>query len=143
MAGIRLGMAIAGEEIIEILNKIKYPYNINMLTQQFAAEAIDSNSEKTYRIKEILEERKRLEKELAGFLFVEKVFHSDANFLLVKMKNHREIFEFLKSRKIIVRDRSKQPLCSQCLRITVGTEKENEALLNTLKQYQSLKSNIS
>jgi histidinol-phosphate aminotransferase len=139
LAGVRLGMAFADVRIINILNKIKYPYNINLLTQKFAIDILETGNWKLETgewIKEILEERKKLEKELAGLVFVEKVYPSDSNFLLVKMKNHRKVFDYLINKKIVVRDRSNQKLCERCLRITVGTKNENDILIKALKEFK-------
>ncbi|MEL7586969.1 MAG: histidinol-phosphate transaminase [Prolixibacteraceae bacterium] len=133
MAGIRLGMAFASTEIIRILNKIKYPYNINILTQQKAVELISNEDEKAGWVDLLISERERLAKELAGFPFVVKVYPSDANFLLVKMHDARGIYDFLVERGIIVRDRTKVILCSDSLRMTVGSPEENKILLDTLK----------
>ena len=138
MAGIRLGMAFASPEIIRVLNRIKYPYNLNILTQQKALELLESESEMENWVKLLLAERHKLDAELQKIPFVEKVWPSDANFLLVKMKNARKIYEFLMEKGIIVRDRSKVLLCEESLRITVGSENENEILLNALNSYGKL-----
>ncbi len=136
MAGIRLGMAFASPEIIRILNKIKYPYNLNILTQQKALELLESAGEMENWVKLLLAERHKLVVELQKISYVEKVWPSDANFLLVKMKNARKVYEFLMKKGIIVRDRSKVLLCEDSLRITVGTENENKILINALKRYE-------
>ncbi len=136
LAGIRLGMAIGSSEIVTILDKIKYPYNINVLTQNKAAEMILQNVEKEEWVKMTILERQKLSDRLSSFDFIEKVFPSDANFLLVKINKARDIYEFLKDEKIIVRDRSKVSLCEACLRITVGNPEENNLLHSALKKYQ-------
>ena len=136
LAGIRLGMAIGSSEIIAILNKIKYPYNINVLTQEKAAAMILHNDKKEEWVKTTILERQKLSDKLISFGFIEKVFPSDANFLLVKIKKAREVYEFLKDEHIIVRDRSKVSLCEACLRITVGNSEENSILLGALEKYQ-------
>jgi histidinol-phosphate aminotransferase len=138
MAGIRLGMAFASPEIIRILNKIKYPYNLNILTQQKALELLESEDEMGNWVKLLLAGRHKLDAELQKIPYVEKVWPSDANFLLVKMKNARKVYEFLMERGIIVRDRSKVLLCEDSLRITVGSENENEILINALNSYDKL-----
>jgi histidinol-phosphate aminotransferase len=138
MAGIRLGMAFASPEIIRVLNKIKYPYNLNILTQQKALELLESEGEMGNWVKSLLAGRIKLDAELQKIPYVEKVWPSDANFLLVKMKNARNVYEFLMERGIIVRDRSKVLLCEDSLRITVGTENENEILINALNSYDKL-----
>lgn len=133
MAGIRLGVAFAAAEIISILNKIKYPYNLNILTQQKALE-LSINRDKVEKwIKILMAERKKMSELLKQFPFVIKVYPSDANFLLVKMHDAKGIYTYLVERGIIVRDRSKIHLCDDSLRITIGTFEENEALLNALK----------
>ena len=136
MAGVRLGMAIAQKDIVNILNKIKYPYNVNILTQKFALESIENTDDNSDWIKDILNERKKMAAELEGLTFIEKVYHSDANFLLVKVNSHKEVFDYLLKKKIVVRDRSKQKLCERCLRITIGNENENSALINALKEFK-------
>ena len=113
MAGIRLGMAFASPEIISLLNKIKYPYNINILTQQKALELLSLENKKQEWVDLINKERERLAKKLASFEFVEKVYPSDANFLLVKMFDANGIFNYLMEKEIIVRDRSKVYLCER------------------------------
>jgi histidinol-phosphate aminotransferase len=132
MAGIRLGMAFAEPEIIRIFNKIKYPYNINMLTQQKALELIDGEADKTKWVELLIREREMLAKKLADFPFVEKVYPSDANFLLVRMHDAHGIYNYLVEKGVIVRDRSKIILCTGSLRITVGSPEENEILLRIL-----------
>ena len=134
MAGIRLGMAFAAPEIISILNKIKYPYNLNILTQQKALELIENRSQTEEWVKQIKAEREVLKNELLKFPFTVHIFSSDANFLLVKMHDARGIYNFLKEKGIIVRDRSKVFLCDDSLRITIGTPDENSQLINTLKE---------
>ena len=133
MAGIRLGMAFASKGIIDILNKIKYPYNLNVVTQQKALEFIQKKEEVEKWIKLIIKERENLRKILPEFPFVIKVYPSDANFLLVKMHDSKGIYDFLVEEGIIVRDRSKVHLCEGSLRITIGSPGENELLLDTLK----------
>lgn len=134
MAGIRLGMAFAQPEIIRVFNKIKYPYNINILTQQKAMELLDNLQEKEEWVKIILEERSKMIKKLFKFPFVQVVYPSDANFVLVKMNDARGIYEYLTEQKIIVRDRSKVALCDDCLRITIGSPEENKKLRKALKK---------
>lgn len=133
MAGIRLGMAFASIEIISVLNKIKYPYNLNILTQKKALELLDQKEKVNAWVEELLEERAKLESELKEFPFVVQIYPSDANFLLVKMNDARGIYEYLVEEGIIVRDRSKVHLCESSLRITIGSEKENKILLKALK----------
>lgn len=132
MAGIRLGMAFASTEIIRIFNKIKYPYNINILTQQKAMELLEQAAEKEEWVATILAERDLLKEQLAKLPFVVKIYPSDANFLLVKMHDARGIYDYLVENGVIVRDRSKVILCDESLRITVGAPEENQILLEKL-----------
>lgn len=137
LASLRLGMAFASKEIISILNKIKPPYNISGLTQETVLEAL-GNLEKVNRmITDILEERDYLEDKLKQFPFVQKIFPSQANFLLVKMPQATQIYNELIERKIIVRNRAKVLLCEDCLRISVGTREENIAFLDALEKVSS------
>ncbi len=134
LAGIRLGMAFGNKEIIDLLNKVKPPYNINQLTQKTALQALENQAQTQVYIKEILKERTNLIKALNDLKMVEKVYPTDANFILAQFKNPRKVYDFLVSKGIIVRDRSKVILCDDCLRITVGTKAENELLINELKK---------
>ncbi len=135
MAGIRLGMAFASVEIIQVLNKIKYPYNINILTQQKALELLDNKEQVDIWVKKLIEEREKMTKYLAKLHFVTKIYPSDANFLLVSMNDARRIYDYLVENGIIVRDRSKIHLCDNSLRITIGTMDEDIVLLQALKDY--------
>lgn len=137
MAGIRLGMAFSSPEITGVLNKIKYPYNINMLTQQKALELLGNTVEKDQWVNTLLQERKILAEKLEEIPYVRKVWPSDANFILVTMKNARKTYEYLVDQGIIVRDRSRILLCDESLRITVGSESENEALLSALMNFEN------
>ena len=134
MAGIRLGMAFAQPEIIRVFNKIKYPYNINILTQKKAFELLAKASEKEEWVKIILEERDKMVRKLFKLPFVQVVYPSDANFVLVKMHDARGIYEYLTEQKIIVRDRSKITLCDDCLRITIGSPKENKKTTESIEK---------
>ncbi len=136
LAGIRLGVAIADPAVVEILTRVKYPYNVNMLTQNFALEALENTESVQGWIGLILEQRALLERKLKKFRFVEKVYTSDANFLLVKVNQPKKIYNYLVEKQIIVRDRSNIELCEGSLRITVGSSGENENLLDYLMQYQ-------
>jgi histidinol-phosphate aminotransferase len=135
LAGLRLGMAFAGMPVIDYLNKVKYPYNINTATQQLAIEALNNISSVNNWTKTTVEQKEWLKEELLKLSFTEIVYPSDANFLLVKMKDARKIYEFLASKGIIVRDRSKVILCDESLRITIGTPDENKQLIDTLNSY--------
>lgn len=136
LANLRLGMAFASKEIIQIMNKIKPPYNINGVTQQLVAESLTQENQKNEMVKQIIFQREILEEKLKNINFVTKIYPSDANFLLVKMHNAQEIFDKLLTEKIIVRNRTKVILCDNCLRITVGTQEENEKLLLALKNLE-------
>lgn len=135
MAGIRLGMAFADVQVITCLNKIKYPYNVNTLTIEAGLKTLNNEKQKDDWVNKILDEKKKLIEVLKEFSFVNKVFHSDANFILVKTDSPRKIYDFLVNKRIIIRDRSKVALCEGCLRITVGTPHENQILINALKEY--------
>jgi histidinol-phosphate aminotransferase len=134
LAGIRLGMAFASPEIIAVLNKIKYPYNINLLTQHKALEMLQSSEQKDNWVETILYQKTILVKELAKLPNVVKLYPSDANFILVKTVAARKLYDALVERQIIVRDRSRVSLCGECLRITVGTAEENKLLIEALKK---------
>jgi histidinol-phosphate aminotransferase len=141
MAGIRLGMAFASEAIIRVLNKIKYPYNINILTQQKAIELLKTSEQKDKWIDILLKERATLENIIGQYSWVRKVFPSDANFLLVKVDDAKAVYHSLVTQKIIVRDRSSVSLCNGCLRITVGTPEENQQLIIALNNYTQTTTN--
>lgn len=133
-AAIRLGMAFAHADIIGILNKIKYPYNVNRLTQQEAVRMMEQH----YRVKEwvgsLLEERTRLVREFKKLPCCQHVYPTDANFFLTRVTDAKKIYDYLVSQGIIVRNRSNITLCKDCLRITIGTRPENDALLDALKK---------
>lgn len=133
LAGLRLGIAFASPELIAILNKIKYPYNVNIHTQEIALEAIQTEQRKNKAVAEIIQQREKLKKDLLMLPITRRVYHSDANFLLVKMTDAPAVYRYLMDRKIIVRDRSKVTLCKDCVRITIGTPEENENLITALK----------
>ena len=132
-AGIRLGMAFASTEIISVLNKIKYPYNVNQLTQEKALEILNNQETMKSQLTLILSERTRLQQELTAIPCVRKIYPTDANFILVDVGDADAVYQKLVDQGIIVRNRNKVVLCAGCLRITVGTEEENTALLNALK----------
>lgn len=136
LAGLRVGMAFASEEIIEVMNKVKPPYNINESSQQLALKALANVEQVNGWIKETLLQRDRLVLELKNFDFVLDIYPSDANFILVKTTDPKSIYNFLVQKGIIVRDRSKIDLCEGCLRITVGTPDENKVLLSTLQNFK-------
>lgn len=136
LAGLRIGMAFASEEIIEVFNKVKPPYNINEASQELALEALQNVDQINSWIKETVAEREKLIAELSQLQCVIKIYPSDANFILVKTTNPRGIYKHLVDQGIIVRDRSKVELCEGSLRITIGTPEENKILLNALKNFQ-------
>ncbi|MEW7291949.1 histidinol-phosphate transaminase [Aquimarina sp. 2304DJ70-9] len=134
LAGIRLGVCYASEEVISILNKIKPPYNVNELTQKRALKRVLDSDQVKIEVAKILEERKNLARILSQINFVEKVYHSDANFILAKVDDADKRYHQLLSMGIVIRNRSTQPLCENTLRFTVGTPEENEKLIKILKQ---------
>lgn len=133
LAALRVGMAFAGEDIIDIFNKIKPPYNINQASQELALEALNNIDQVNGWIRETVQERGKLEQTLQQLPIVQQVYPSDANFLLVKTVDAKGIYNKLVEQGIIVRDRSRVELCAGCLRITIGTPEENITLLNALK----------
>ena len=137
LAGLRLGMAFAGQPIINYMNKVKYPYNINIATQKLAADALKNIETVNEWIKTTVQQREWLKDQLSELSFTKTVYPSEANFILVKINEARQIFEYLNTKGIIVRDRSKVILCDDCLRITVGTPEENQQLLKALNEYKA------
>lgn len=137
LAGIRLGMAFAGEAIIELMNKVKPPYNINQLTQEAVLKALDNEAQQKQWVTSLLGQRVLLQQFLSGLEFVTRVYPSDANFLLVKVEGPQVLYDYLVGQKIIVRDRSNVTLCEGCLRITVGTPEENKRLVQALVEYDN------
>lgn len=136
LAGLRVGMAFASEEIIEVMNKVKPPYNINESSQQLALKALANVEQVNGWIKETLAQRDKLVLTLKELAFVLDIYPSDANFILVKTTDPKGIYTFLVQQGIIVRDRSKIDLCEGSLRITIGTPAENEKLIDTLKNFK-------
>ena len=134
-AAIRLGMAFASKEIIELFNKVKYPYNVNQLTQKQALEALKDPFEVDKWVKTILLERCRVMQAFLDLPICEQVFKTDANFFLARVTNAKEIYDYLVDKGIIVRNRHRVELCQNCLRITIGTRTENNELLAALRQY--------
>ena len=132
MAGIRLGMAFAQPQVIGIMNKVKYPYNINQLTQLRAMDEVMQYDRVQNWVESILKERTRLMDEFAKLDITIKVYPSDANFFLVRVKDALATYNYLVDRGIIVRNRSKIALCGNSLRVTIGTAPENDALLDAL-----------
>ncbi len=135
LAALRLGMAFAGKDIIDILNRIKPPYNINQATQDLVIKALDQVEQVNAMIVEIVAERTALSDQLRQLPLVKKVYPSDANFLLIKVDDAPGIYRYLVQHGIVIRDRSNVALCEGCLRITIGTPAENAALLSALKSF--------
>lgn len=132
MAGLRVGILYASAEIISILNKIKPPYNVNTLSQETAIKKLEQNT-LVAQIKRIVSEREKLIESLAALPFIKKIFPTDANFILVQVDDAEIRYEQLIAKGIVIRNRSNQALCDNCLRITVGTKEENSKLLEILK----------
>lgn len=135
-AGIRLGMAFASVEIISLFNKVKYPYNVNRLTQEHALHLLDNYAQLKELIRILLSERDKLHATLSLLPVVEKVYPSDANFLLVRVKDANAVYQYLVDRGIIVRNRHSVALCDNCIRITVGSKEENKELIDSLKDFK-------
>jgi len=135
-AAIRLGMAFASPEIIALFNKVKYPYNVNALTQQQAMKTLDNMQQVQYWRATILKERAQLLPAVAELPICKAVYPTDANFFLARMTDADRIYHYLVDRGIVVRNRSRVQLCGNCLRITIGTPQENNALLGALRQYK-------
>lgn len=133
MAGIRLGICYASAEIISILNRIKPPYNVNQLTQLKAIEQLNINNLAKNQIDDILKERDVLISELKAISFVSKIYPSNANFVLAKVDDATKRYNQLIEKGIVIRNRTTQPGCENCLRFTVGTAQENEILINAMK----------
>ena len=138
LAGLRLGLAFASAEIIIVMNKVKPPYNISQATQELALQALQNVGQVNDMIHELVNMREALKEVLEQLPVVEKVYPSDANFLLVKTRDAKKLYQYLLSKSIVVRDRSNVILCDDCLRITVGTEEENTKLVDTLLEYSEV-----
>ena len=141
MAGIRLGMAYASKQIIDLFNKVKPPYNINQLTQQHALEALQDTSRKDQMVHVLLEERDKMIKILQTIPYVQYIFPTSANFVLVRVESPNTLYDFLVKQGIIVRNRNNVHLCFGSLRITIGTPEENQTLLEALFAFSSTPSN--
>lgn len=136
-AGIRLGMAFASTEIIALFNKVKYPYNVNTLTQQRATEVLGKLVELQRNISIIIEEREHLIQSFKSLPVCREVYPTDANFFLARMTDADGIYRYLVGQGIIVRNRSRVALCGSCLRVTIGTKIENTKLLAAIRQYKA------
>jgi len=136
LAGLRVGLAFATKQTISLLNKVKPPYNVSKIAQETVLLALERKQKVGEIVENIIAERKRLAENLDRFSFVERVYPSDANFLLVRTANADGLYRFLVREKIVVRNRSTVLLCEGCLRITVGTPTENDVLLEALENYE-------
>ncbi len=135
LAALRLGLGFASQNIIYLFNKVKPPYNINKASQQFGLQALSHIDEVNKNIKNTIEQRDFVSGQLHQFDFIKNVFQSDANFILIKTDDADTLYNYLSGKKIIVRNRSREPLCEGCLRVTIGTKEENNILLDALKNY--------
>jgi histidinol-phosphate aminotransferase len=134
LAGLRVGLAFANEEIVKLFNKVKPPYNVSQIAQEAVFEALENYKSAEKTIAEIISERAKLIENLNRFSFVTKIYPTDANFVLVKTTDADAIYSFLLDEKIVVRNRSSVELCEDCLRITIGTPEENANLMDSLKK---------
>jgi len=134
MAGIRLGICYASTEIITVLNKLKPPYNVNELTQQKALKRLLTKNKVQNEINDILEQRSKLIEKLKEISFIEKIYPTDANFVLVKVDDAVKRYDQLIERGIVIRNRTTQPMCENTLRFTIGTKNENKLLMKALKE---------
>ena len=141
MAGLRLGMAFASTAIVNVMNKVKPPYNINQATQELALKALEEVGQVNDMIRLLVDMRVALAEVFSSMPTVEKVYPSDANFILVKIAEARKVYEFLLTKGIVLRDRSNVKLCEDCIRITVGTEKENTILVDAMQDWYAGKTN--
>ncbi|HNR06805.1 MAG TPA: histidinol-phosphate transaminase [Saprospiraceae bacterium] len=137
MAAIRLGMAFASPLLISYFNKVKAPYNINILTQRFALERLSKEGEMKAQVQSIRQQKTWLTRELESLNEVLQVYPSDSNFLLVKVRHAEALYGYLSAQGVVVRNRSREPLCENCLRITIGTETENRTLLEKMNLFQN------
>ena len=136
LAALRLGLCYASMDIIDLFNKVKPPYNINDASQLLALEALQNADLVNEWITASVQQKEMLVKELSAFNFVEKIYPSDANFFLMKVKDASKLYDYLSENEIVVRNRSKDPGCENCLRITIGTPEENQQLLHLLTNYK-------
>lgn len=136
LAALRLGLCYASMDIIDLFNKVKPPYNINDASQLLALEALQNADLVNEWITASVQQKEIVIKELSAFNFVEKIYPSDANFFLIKVKDASKLYDYLAENEIVVRNRSRDPGCENCLRITIGTPEENQQLLHLLKNYK-------
>ena len=136
LAALRLGLGFASGKIIDLFNRVKPPYNVNLSSQQLGIKALANIKEVNANIINTIQQRNWVHDQLQQFNFVQIIYTSDANFILVKVDDANKLYQYLLLHRIIVRNRSKEPLCSNCIRITIGTPQENQKLINTLKSYE-------
>jgi histidinol-phosphate aminotransferase len=134
LAGLRIGVLYASEEIISVLNKIKPPYNLNTSSQEIALKKLAQNT-LSAQVKKIISERENIIKSLKTIKYIKQIFPSDANFILIKVDDATLRYNQLIQKGIVVRNRTNQPLCENCLRITIGTKEENSQLINALNSF--------
>lgn len=134
LAGLRVGLAFASEEIIKLFNKVKPPYNVSQIAQEAILRALENREQVEKTVAEIIDERERLIGNLREISCVEKIYPTDANFVLVKVSDANKIYRYLLDEKIVVRNRNNVELCAGCLRITIGTPEENEKLIEALRK---------
>ena len=135
MAGIRVGVAMADPYVVSMLERIKPPYNLSQANQQLALEALNAEAKKNEKVDTLLSERDRLINELKDLGQVQEIIESAANFLLVRFDQAQELFDYLINEKVIVRNRTKELYCENCLRLTVGTPDENTRLIHLIKEF--------
>lgn len=135
-AGIRLGMAFAQKAIIDLFNKVKYPYNVNLLTQEEALAILKHRFDVDEWVRILLQERTRMIKAFSELPYSKAIYPSDANFFLTKVEDAQRVYDYLVERGIIVRNRTRVTLCENCLRITIGSKSENSELIGALRQYK-------
>ena len=136
MAGLRIGLTFACQEVIDLLNKVKPPYNISIINQKAALNALENELHYKSQLEEIIEERERIADLLDIFSFIKEIYPSEANFILVEVSDANDLFNYLRKDGIIIRNRSNVLQCEGCLRITIGTPEENDLLIKKLKQYE-------
>jgi histidinol-phosphate aminotransferase len=136
LAALRLGLCYASMDIIDVFNKVKPPYNVNKASQQLAVDALANTTQVNEWIKEVVAQKEMLIKELAAFPFIGYIYPSDANFFLMKVKDADKLYKYLSDNGVIVRNRSNEVNCENCLRVTIGTPDENQQLINLLKSYE-------
>lgn len=138
LAGIRLGMAFTTNNIVKLLSGIKIPYNVNQLTQQHALLSLRKANKKNEKVKQILQQRNILIDRLKQLNYVHTIFPTDANFILIQVDDAQKLYKYLIDKGIVIRDRSNVALCTQCVRITIGTDTENTQLIDAMKTFQNI-----